>query len=302
GTRTEEMGYAFSSAKAYTDAALARGLDIDEFAGRLSFNFNVFGNLFEQVAKFRAGRRLWAKIILDQYGATNPASGWMRMIAGGGGFGLTIEQPENNIMRGAYYALIAALGGAQTMALCCYDEAYTIPTPKAQRISLRTMQLLIEEMGLADTVDPLGGSYYIETLTNQMEQKIVEIMGWVEANGGIVKAVADGLIQKRVSEYAYARQRALETGALRKVGVNCYTESEEENPNVELHPYDEMGALEQIESLREVRAERNNDAVERALGTLRADAAAGRNVMPALMAAVKAYASVGEMTSAMVDV
>jgi methylmalonyl-CoA mutase N-terminal domain/subunit len=301
-TPAEEMAYGFAIAKAYADAALARGLDIDEFAGRLSFNFNVFGNLFEQVAKFRAGRRLWAKIILDQYGANNPASGWMRMIAGGGGFGLTIEQPENNIMRGAYYALIAALGGAQTMALCCYDEAYTIPTPKAQRISLRTMQLLIEEMGLADTVDPLGGSYYIETLTNQMEQKIVEIMQWVDANGGIVQAVAGGLVQKRVSEYAYARQRALETGALRKVGVNCYTDSEEENPNVELHPYDEMGALEQIDSLRKVRAGRNNDAVERALNALRADAAAGKNVMPALMEAVNAYASVGEMTSAMVDV
>ena len=301
-TPAEEMAYGFAIAKAYADATLARGLDIDEFAGRLSFNFNVFGNLFEQVAKFRAGRRLWAKIVLDQYGAKNPASGWMRMIAGGGGFGLTIEQPENNIMRGAYYALIAALGGAQTMALCCYDEAYTIPTPKAQRISLRTMQLLIEEMGLADTVDPLGGSYYIETLTNQMEQKIVEIMQWVDANGGIVQAVAGGLIQKRVSEYAYARQRALETGALRKVGVNCYTDSEEENPNVELHPYDEMGALEQIESLRKVRAGRSNDAVERALNALRADAAAGTNVMPALMEAVNAYASVGEMTSAMVDV
>jgi len=301
-TPVEEMAYAFCIAKAYADAALARGLDIDDFAGRLSFNFNVFGNLFEQVAKFRAGRRLWAKIILDQYGAKNPSSGWMRMIAGGGGFGLTIEQPENNIMRGAYYALIAALGGAQTMALCCYDEAYTIPTPKAQRISLRTMQLLIEEMGLTDTVDPLGGSYYVETLTNQMEQKIVETMQWVDTAGGIVKAVADGMIQKRVSEYAYQRQRAFEAGTLRKVGVNCYTESEEENPNVELHPYDEMGAKAQIDALRHLRSERSNDAVERALRELRADATAGKNVMPALMAAVKAYATVGEMTTAMVDV
>jgi len=224
------------------------------------------------------------------------------MIAGGGGFGLTIEQPENNIMRGAYYALIAALGGAQTMALCCYDEAYTIPTPKAQRISLRTMQLLIEEIGLADTVDPLGGSYYVETLTNQMEEKIVEAMGWVDANGGIVRAVAEGIIQQRVSEYAYQRQRAFEAGTLRKVGVNCYTESEEENPNVELHPYDEMGAKAQIDALRHLRSERSNDAVERALRELRADATAGKNVMPALMAAVKAYATVGEMTTAMVDV
>ena len=141
----QEMAYAFLIAKAYIDAVLARGLDIDAFAGRLSFNFNIFGNLFEQVAKFRAGRRLWASIVKEDYGAQDPRSMWMRMIAGGGGSGLTIEQPENNIVRGAYYALIAALSGAQTMALCCYDEAYTIPTPKAQRISLRTMQLLIEE-------------------------------------------------------------------------------------------------------------------------------------------------------------
>jgi methylmalonyl-CoA mutase N-terminal domain/subunit len=301
-TPAEEMGYAFSIARAYTDAALARGLDIDEFAGRLSFNFNIFGNLFEQVAKFRAGRRRWAKIILEEYGAKKPESGWMRMIAGGGGFGLTIEQPENNIMRGAYYALIAALGGAQTMALCCYDEAYTIPTPKAQRISLRTMQLLIEEVGLADTVDPLGGSYYIETLTNQLDEKILEAMRWVDEHGGIVKAVSEGVIQARVSEYAYQRQKALESGTLRKVGVNCYVETDEETPQVDLHPYDEMGALEQIEALRKVRRERSNDAVARALATLRADAEAGRNVMPALMDAVKAYATVGEMTNAMVDV
>jgi methylmalonyl-CoA mutase N-terminal domain/subunit len=301
-TPAEEMGYAFAIAKAYTDAALARGLDIDEFAGRLSFNFNIFGNLFENVAKFRAGRRRWARIVLDEYGAKNPSSGWLRMIAGGGGFGLTIEQPENNIMRGAYYALIAALGGAQTMALCCYDEAYTIPTPKAQRISLRTMQLLIEEIGLTDTVDPLGGSHYVETLTNQMEEKIVEAMQWVDANGGIVQAVAEGRIQKRVSEYAYQRQRALEAGSLRKVGVNCYAESEEANPQVELHPYDELGAKKQIEALRRLREERSNDAVERALKALRVDAAAGRNVMPALMEAVTAYATVGEMTSAMAEV
>jgi methylmalonyl-CoA mutase, N-terminal domain len=301
-TPAEEMGYAFSIAKAYTDAALARGLDIDEFAGRLSFNFNIFGNLFEQVAKFRAGRRRWAKIILEEYGAKKPESGWMRMIAGGGGFGLTIEQPENNIMRGAYYALIAALGGAQTMALCCYDEAYTIPTPKAQRISLRTMQLLIEEVGLADTVDPMGGSYYIETLTNQLDEKILEAMRWVDEHGGIVKAVSEGVIQARVSEYAYKRQKALESGTLRKVGVNCYVETDEEKPEVDLHPYDEMGALEQIEALRKVRRERSNDAVACTLASLRADAEAGRNVMPALMDAVKAYATVGEMTNAMVDV
>jgi methylmalonyl-CoA mutase N-terminal domain/subunit len=301
-TPAEEMGYAFAIAKAYTDLALARGLDIDEFAGRLSFNFNIFGNLFEQVAKFRAGRRLWSKIILDEYGARRPDSGWMRMIAGGGGFGLTIEQPENNIMRGAYYALAAALSGAQTMALCCYDEAYTIPTPKAQRLSLRTMQMLLEEVGLSDTVDPLGGSYYVETLTNQTEERIVEAMNWVDAQGGIVQAVSDGVIQAKVSDYAYRRQRALETGEMRKVGVNCYEDSDEEKPQVDLHGYDEIGARQQIDHVRKVRAERSNAAVERALNAVRVEAQAGRNVMPALVEAVKAYATVGEMNGALRDV
>jgi methylmalonyl-CoA mutase N-terminal domain/subunit len=164
------------------------------------------------------------------------------------------------------------------------------------------MQLLIEEIGLADTVDPLGGSYYIESLTNQLEEKIVEAMNWVDSQGGIVKAVADGVIQAKVSEYAFERQKALESGALRKVGVNCYTDSDEEKPQVDLHGYDEMGAIEQIDALKKVRATRNNAAVERALAAVRAEAKAGRNVMPALMDAVKAYATVGEMTNALVDV
>ena len=297
----QEMAYAFLIAKAYIDAVLARGLDIDAFAGRLSFNFNIFGNLFEQVAKFRAGRRLWASIVKEDYGAQDPRSMWMRMIAGGGGSGLTIEQPENNIVRGAYYALIAALSGAQTKALCCYDEAYTIPTPKAQRISLRTMQLLIEEMGLCDTVDPLGGSYYIETLTNQMEEKMRAVMAEVEAEGGIVQAIADGRIQAEVSRQAYEHQRKLESGEFRKVGVNCHR-VEEEEPEVALHPYDEAERERQIASLAEVRAERDGARVEAALESLRAAAQAGANVMPALMAAVKAYASVGEMTGVLTAV
>ncbi|MDP6704721.1 MAG: methylmalonyl-CoA mutase family protein [Alphaproteobacteria bacterium] len=298
----EEMAYGFCIAKAYMDQVLARGVDIDDFAGRLSFNFNIFGNLFEQVAKFRAARRLWAKIVLEEYGAKNPKSGWMRMIAGGGGSGLTIQQPENNIVRGAYYALIAALSGAQTMALCCYDEAYTIPTPKAQRISLRTMQLLIEEVGLCDTVDPMGGSYYVETLTNQMEAKIVETMDWVEAQGGIVKGVADGTIQARVSRQAYQYQRDLESGEARKVGVNCYVEAQEEAHEVELHGYDEAGAEAQVASLQKVREGRDQAEAERCLDALRQAAQAGDNVMPALLDAVRAYASVGEMTAVLAEV
>ena len=192
----QEMAYAFCIAKAYADEVIARGLSVDEFAGRLSFNFNIFGSLFEQVAKFRAGRGLWAKIMHEQYDAQKPGSMWLRMIAGGGGGGLTFEQPELNIVRGAYYALISALSGAQTMALCSYDEAYTIPTEYSARISLRTMQILIEEMGLTETVDPLGGSFYVETMTNRMRDKMEQIIAETDAQGGIVRLVSEGIVQR----------------------------------------------------------------------------------------------------------
>ena len=295
----QEMAYAFCIAKAYADEVLRRGLPVDEFAGRLSFNFNCFGSIFEQVAKFRAGRSLWAQIMREQYGATQLGSMWLRMIAGGGGGGLTFEQPELNIVRGAYYALICALSGTQTMALCCYDEAYTIPSEYAQRVSLRTMQLLIEEMGLADTVDPLGGSYYIETLTNQMRVQMERIMADVDAQGGIVKLVAEGAIQAKVSAQAYGRQRAIEEGTFRKVGVNCYR-TEDKTPEMEFHPYKEDDARAQVEALKRVRAERDAGAVQGALARVQADARSGANLMPAILQAVKAYASVGEITNVLV--
>ncbi len=297
----QEMAYAFAIARAYIDHVLQRGLAIDDFASRLSFNFDIHGRLFEQVAKFRAGRRLWARIIKEQYQASNPKSLWMRMIAGGGGGGLTIEQPENNIVRGAYYALISALSGTQTMALCCYDEAYTIPSEKAARISLRTMQILIEEMGLCDTVDPLGGSYYVETLTNQMEERIRRVMDDLDAQGGIVPAIADGRIQNIVSKQAYERLKKLESGEIRKVGVNCYRTEEDDEQPVELHQFSDDVQTEQVARLSRVRAERNKPAVERALQRVLEDAQAGRNVMPGVIDAVKAYATVGEITYCLVQ-
>jgi methylmalonyl-CoA mutase, N-terminal domain len=300
-TPAQEIAYAFCIARAYADEAIKRGLGVDEFAGRLSYNFNIFGNIFEQVAKFRAARGLWAKIMKEQYGARDPASMLMRMIAGGGGSGLTLEQPELNIVRGAYYGLISALSGAQTMALCCFDEAYTIPTEYAQRISLRTMQLLIEEMGLCDTVDPLAGSYYVETLTNQMRTKIETIITDVDARGGIVKLIAEGRIQAEVSAQAYERQQALEAGTLRKVGVNCYR-IDEEKGKVEFHPYNEDDARTQVAALNLARAERDQASVQRVLRRVRRDAEAGANLMPAIIEAVKAYASVGEITKELTGV
>ena len=297
----QEMAYVFCIARAYIDHLLERGLKIDDFASRLSFNFDIHGNLFEQVAKFRAGRRLWAKIIKHEYQARDPRSMWMRMIAGGGGAGLTIEQPENNIVRGAYYALISALSGTQTMALCCYDEAYTIPSEKASRISLRTMQILVEEMGLCDTVDPLAGSYYVETLTNQMEEKIRMEMKEVEKQGGIVRGIAEGRIQNAVSKQAYEREKKLESGEIRKVGKNCYR-VEEEEPQVAFHPFEESACSERVRRLERIRSERNQDEVARRLRRVRDDASAGRNVMPGILDAVEAYATIGELTRCLVEV
>lgn len=290
----QEMAYGLAIASAYIDHVLDRGLDIDTFAKGLSFNFDIHGNLWEQVAKFRAGRRLWAKILRDKYGAKDPRSMQLRMIAGGGGGGLTIQQPENNIVRGAYYALASALSGTQTMALCSYDEAYTIPSEHAARISLRTMQILIHELGLADTVDPLGGSYFVEAMTDEMERKIVEIMEHIQGGGGIVQAIAEGRVQADVNRQAFELERKLQTGEVKKVGVNCYVEEEGER-EIEFHPYRTEEAERQIARLNKIRAERDGSAVERALGEVRRVAAQGENVLPSILTAVEAYATVGEV-------
>jgi len=300
-TPVQEMAYAFSIAIAYIQEVLDRGLKIDDFAGRIAFNFDIHGNLWEQVAKFRAGRRLWAKIVKDRFGAQNPRSMTLRMIAGGGGGGLTVQQPENNIVRGAYYALISALSGTQTMALCSYDEAYTIPSKKAALISLRTMQILADEMGLKDTVDPLGGSYYIEWLTDRMEKKIVEIMGKVEDIGGMVKAVREGHIQREVSRQAYLREKKIQSGEIPKVGVNKYVMAGERT-DIEMHPFNLHVAEEQKKKLDRIRNERDSAAVEQALAGLKKAAQTGENVMPPMLDAVKKYATLGEITKVLKQV
>jgi methylmalonyl-CoA mutase, N-terminal domain len=297
----QEMSYAFSIAKAYTDEALKRGISIDEFASRLSFNFDIYGNFFEQIAKFRGGRRLWAKIIREEYKAQNDDSCWMRMIAGGGGAGLTKEQPENNIVRSAYYALISALSGTQTMALCTYDEAYTIPTEKAAEIALRTMQIMISEMGICDTVDPLGGSYYVETLTNQFEEEIKKEMKKVDEWGGIIQAITNGKVQEAVSLQAYKREKAMQDGEISKVGVNCFKSEETPKP-IEFHPYNEGAAKKQIAKLRKIKTTRDIEKTKSALENLQEDALQDKNLMPAAIKAVQAYASVGEIIQVLKEV
>jgi methylmalonyl-CoA mutase N-terminal domain/subunit len=299
-TPVQEIAYAIQIANAYIDNVLERGYDIDDFVGRFSFNLDVFGNLWEQVAKFRAARKLWAKNIKERYGAKNDKSMFLRGMFGGGGGGLTKEEPENNIVRSAYYALAAALSGAQTMALCSYDEAYTIPTPHSALISLRTLQLLMDEVGLRDTVDPLAGSYFIETLTKQMEEKIVEEMATIDTIGGMVKAVSSGYIQKEVARQAYEFEKGVQSGELIKIGVNKYTGGEE--GKVELHEYSDESAIEQIKSLKELKKIRNNKDVTRTLKALEKATKDKVNVMPYLVDCCKAYATVGEMTGVFRDI
>jgi len=250
--------------------------------------------MWEQIAKFRAARKLWARNLKEKYNVKNPQNLFLRGLFGGGGYGLTKAQPENNIMRGAYYALVAALSGAQTTALCSYDEAYTIPTPHSALLSLRTLQLLMDEMGLRDTVDPLAGSYFIETLTKEMEQKIEEEMEKIEKNGGMIKAVSNGYIQRLVARQAYEVEKGLETGELLKVGVNIYKEGELQE--VELHEYNCESAEKQIEDLKTVKRQRSQSDVARTLKELETATKEGKNVMPCLVECCKAYATVGEMT------
>jgi methylmalonyl-CoA mutase N-terminal domain/subunit len=298
----QEIAYAFCIARAYMQAGIERGLGIDEFAGRISFNFDIFGNLFEQVAKFRAARRLWARITRDEFGAQDARTMKMKMIAGGGGGGLTIEQPENNIVRGAYYALVSALSGTQTMALCSYDEAYTIPTEKAALISLRTMQILVEEMGLADTVDPLAGSYYVEWLTDEMEKRIAEEIRRVDEQwGGIVSAVSKGQVQREVAYQALKYEQGIQDGSIPKVGVNRYR-IEEEQRQVELHRYRPELADESIRRTAEVVAGRDSATAAEALQNVRRAAVEGHNLVPSMMDAVRAYVTLGEITHVLKEI
>jgi methylmalonyl-CoA mutase N-terminal domain/subunit len=252
------------------------------------------------VAKFRAGRKVWAWNLKEKYGVKNPRNLWLRGLFAGGGSGLTKAEPENNIMRGAYYALAAALSGAQTTALCSFDEAFTIPTPRSALLSLRTCQLLMDEVGMRDTVDPLAGSYFIETLTKEMEEKIREEMEDIERRGGMLQCVKDGYVQRKVSRQAFEFESALQRGELIKVGVNKYvTEAEHE---VELHEYNEAWAEEKIRDLRELRRTRDSGASASSLKALEQGAREGRNVMPLLVDCCRAYATVGEMSDVFRDV
>jgi methylmalonyl-CoA mutase N-terminal domain/subunit len=300
-TTAQEMAYGLAIAAAYIELMLARGMDVDEFAPRISFNFTAWGKIFEEVAKFRAGRRLYARMLRERFGARNPKSWMFRSLIGGGGSAFTVQEPENNIVRGAYIALAGALSGAQTMALPTYDEAYTIPSPKAQLIALRTMQICAEESGAADTVDPLAGSYYVEAITNEMEAKILEELAAVDGMGGIVEAVTSGALQAEVARQAYRFEQAMASGAIPRVAVNCHVGDQPAaaDQDVELYAFDPRVAEHQLAKLARVRRERDDGAAQAALRRLADEARGPVNLMLPILDAVKAYATLGEVCQAM---
>jgi methylmalonyl-CoA mutase, N-terminal domain len=299
-TTAQEMAYGLAIAKAYVELMLARGMAVDDFAPRISFNFTAWGKIFEEVGKFRAGRRLYARMLREDFGARNPKSWTFRSLIGGGGSAFTVQEPENNIVRGAYIALAAALSGAQTMALPTYDEAYTIPSAKAQLIALRTMQICAEESGAADTADPLGGSYYVEALTDEMEARVVEIMDDLERRGGMVKAVEEGYLQRLISEEAFRVQTAISSGERTVVGVNRF-ETDEDPPEVEGYEMDEKGRIRQLERLADVKRSRSAADVRATLAALDAAGDGSENLMPLLVDCAKAYCTVGEMVAVLKD-
>ncbi|MBI4012040.1 MAG: methylmalonyl-CoA mutase [Candidatus Rokubacteria bacterium] len=308
-TPAQEMAYGLAIVAAYTELLTKRGLAVDDFAPRLSFNFTCWGRLFEEVAKFRAGRRLYARMMKERFGARNPKSMMFRSLIGGGGSGFTVQEPENNIVRGAYYALAAALSGAQTMALPTYDEAYTIPSSKAQLVALRTMQICAEETGVADTVDPLAGSYFVEALTNEMEAKIREEIARVDRLGGVIEAIKTGAIQAEVARQAYRFEQMMLSGEYPKVAVNRHVApdaerqaSQQTDSSLELYAFDPKVAEAQVTKLARLRRERDSGAVERALGRLRDTARGQDNLLPPIIEAVRAYATLGEMAGVLREV
>jgi methylmalonyl-CoA mutase N-terminal domain/subunit len=296
-TAVQEIAFTFSNAIAYIEAVRDRGVEVDAFAPRLSWIFNTHMNFFEEIAKYRALRRLWAKIMKERFGAEDPRSMMLRTHTQTGGSTLTAQQPENNIVRAAIQALAAALGGVQSMALSCYDEALAIPTEKAQKIAVRTQQIIQEEIGVTDTIDPMAGSYYLEWLTDELQRRAVEEMKKIEDMGGAVEAIESGYYQNAILDEAYRWEQAVNSGERVVVGVNKYRDADEPKP--EYFKVDQTMAELQQEKLDRLRAERDSAAVEQALARLKRTSEGEENLMPAIIEAVHAYCTLGEICGCM---
>jgi methylmalonyl-CoA mutase N-terminal domain/subunit len=296
-TAVQEVAFTLGNGMAYVEAAIKAGLDVDKFAPRLSFFFNAHNNFLEEVAKFRAARRMWARIMREHFKAKNPKSWMLRFHTQTAGSTLTAQQPENNIVRTAIQGLAAVLGGTQSLHTNSYDEALALPTEAAARIALRTQQVIAYESGAPQTVDPLAGSYYVEALTNEIEKRAAEYLGKIEVMGGMLKAIERGFVQQEIQNAAYEYQQSVDRGDAVVVGVNRFGVDEEKPiPTQKIDP-----ALEpkQIEQVRALRARRDAGPWKAALKGVEDTARSGENVMPRILAAVEAYATVGEISDAM---
>ncbi|PWK05206.1 acyl-CoA mutase large subunit family protein [Tumebacillus permanentifrigoris] len=299
-TAVQEVAFTLSNAIAYVDAAVKKGLDVDKFAPRLSFFFNAHNNFLEEVAKFRAARRMWSNIMKNRFGAKDPKSWQLRFHTQTGGSTLTAQQPDNNIVRVTLQALAAVMGGTQSLHTNSKDEALALPTEESARIALRTQQIIANESGVADTVDPLAGSFYVESLTDQIERDALAYIAKIDEMGGAVKAIEQGYMQREIQNAAYQTQMAIEDGSEVVVGVNKFRLENEPKPELmKLNP-----ALERIQSegLKELRNTRDNEAVKSALDALRQAAVGTDNLMPHIVHAVKVYATLGEICNVMRDV
>ena len=293
-TAVQEIAFAFANAIAYLREAERRGSSVDEVAPRISWIFNTQNNFFEEVAKYRALRRLWARLLKERFGATDPRSWMLRTHVQTGGATLTAQQPENNIVRATLQALASVLGGVQSLALSCYDEALALPTEQAQRMAVRTQQIIAHESGVTDTVDPLGGSYYIESLTSQLEAGALELIDRIDAMGGPVAAIEAGFMQQEIQEASVSWQRDVESGRRTVVGVNKFRLGEE--PELGIFRPDLAAAAAQVTDLNHLRAERDGRAVDSTLAALRGAAREeSENLMPPIVDAVRAYATLGEI-------
>ncbi|HKF14010.1 MAG TPA: methylmalonyl-CoA mutase family protein [Gaiellaceae bacterium] len=292
-TAVQELAFTLANGIAYADAAVAAGLSPDEFGERLSFFFNAHNHFFQEIAKFRAARRLWARIMRDRFGATNPRALALRFHAQTGGSTLTAQQPENNIVRVAIQALSAVGGGAQSIHTNAFDEALALPTERSAKIALRTQQILAHEAGGTDTADPFGGSYFIEALTTELEERATELIERIDELGGAVEAIEQGFVQREIEDAAFRYQQAVERGEAVVVGVNRYEEHEAEP--IELHHLDPESERRQLERTARVRAERNAEEASRALDEVRRVARSDENLLPAMREALRARSTVGEI-------
>ncbi len=293
-TAQQELAFTLADGLAYVEEAINRGLNVDDFAPRLSFFFNAHNDLFEEIAKYRAARRIWAREMKERFKAKNPRSWWLRFHTQTAGCSLTAQQPENNIVRVTIQALAAVLGGTQSLHTNSMDEALALPSEKTVRIALRTQQILAHESGVANTIDPVGGSYFVEAMTNEMEEECYRYFDKIDALGGVIPAIEKGFFQKEIANAAYQYQKEIEKNKRTVVGVNDYVL--DEHVRIETLKMDPEGEKRQLNRLKELREKRDNKAANDLMDTLRSKADSQENLMPYIMDCVRAYCTLGEIS------